>query len=82
MPKRANAAPNAPSKKAKATAPSTKHEPQARPSMLRLALLFAALPGGMEAHVSPPPMPGMARGERTKMYLRNYPSPHSKAHGG
>ena len=65
-----------------ATASRVEYEPQARAAMAEHAALFETLPGGMHAHVSPVPMPGMQRGRRTKMYMRNYPSPHSKKHGG
>ena len=51
--------------------------------MTEHAAFFETLPGGMHVHVSPAvPMPGMQRGRHTKVYLRNYPSPHSEKHGG
>ena len=71
-----------PSTTAGAMASCVEYEPQGRAAMAEHATLFETFPGGMRAHVSPEPMPGMQRGPRTKLYLRNYPSPHSEKHGG
>ena len=63
-----------------ATASCVEYEPQGRAAMAEHAALFQTLPNGV--HVSPVPMLGMQRGNRTKLYLRNSPSPHSETHGG
>ena len=70
---------------ASATSAPSQHFRLGRSAMDKHATLFASLDGGMPAHISPDPMPlpdGMIRGNRSRFFCENYPSPHSQKHGG